>query len=170
MFKRLPQLLLILGIFTLINTGIASLSGVFSVLTGPPSAKEIKKQDLEMAQFIKILKEYDTSPEAMELLEKLQFITKAINDNYVLFTGVSLLISLAGLISVILMFRKNIYGFHLYIIYSLLSSTSMYLIISPADVPSAVIVVNLLISGLFIFLYSRNLTWLKSENNTDELK
>jgi hypothetical protein len=57
MFKRLPQLLLILGIFTLINTGIASLSGVFSVLTGPPSAKEIKKQDLEMAQFIKILKE-----------------------------------------------------------------------------------------------------------------
>jgi hypothetical protein len=46
----------------------------------------------------------------------------------------------------------------------------MYLIISPADVPSAVIVVNLLISGLFIFLYSRNLTWMKSDINTDELK
>ena len=83
MFKNLPRLLLILGILTLINTGIASLSGVFSVLTGPPSAQEIKKQDVEMAKFIQVLKEYDTSPEAMELVEKLQFITKALNENYV---------------------------------------------------------------------------------------
>jgi hypothetical protein len=168
MVKNLPRLLLILGIFTLINTGIASLSGVFSVLTGPPSAEEIKKQDVEMAQLVQVLREYDTSPEAMELVEKLQFITKALNENYVLFTGISALISISGLISVILMFKRNIYGFHLYIIYSLLSSTSMYLIVSPDDVPTAVVIVNLLISGVFIFLYSRNLAWLKSDNSIEE--
>jgi hypothetical protein len=104
----------------------------------------------------------------MELLEKLKFITKAVNESYMLFTGVSALISLAGLVSVLLMFKRNIYGFHLYIIYSLLSSTSMYLIVSPSDVPSAVVVVNLLISGLFVFLYSRNLPWLKSDNSIQE--
>lgn len=168
MFNKLPRLLQIIGILTLINTGIASFSGVFSVISGPPSAEDIKMQDLEMAKFIKVLKDYDTSPEAMELLEKLKFITKAVNENYMLFTGVSALISLAGLVSVLLMFKRNIYGFHLYIIYSLLSSTSMYLIVSPSDVPSAVVVVNLLISGLFVLLYSRNLPWLKSDNSIQE--
>jgi hypothetical protein len=158
MFNKLPRLLQIIGILTIINTGIASFSGVFSVISGPPSAEDIKMQDLD----------YDTSPEAMELLEKLKFITKAVNENYMLFTGVSALISLAGLVSVLLMFKRNIYGFHLYIIYSLLSSTSMYLIVSPSDVPSAVVVVNLLISGLFVFLYSRNLPWLKSDNSIQE--
>jgi hypothetical protein len=168
MVKNIPKLLLILGILTLINTGVASLSGVFSVLTGPPSADELKKQDIEMAELIQVLKEYDTSPEALELVGKLQFITKALNDNYVLFTGVYSLISLSGLISVILMFNRNIYGFHIYIIYSIMSSTSMYLIVSPNDVPTVVVVVNLLISGLFIFLYSRSLVWLKSENLNEE--
>jgi hypothetical protein len=44
----------------------------------------------------------------------------------------------------------------------------MYLIVSPVDVPTAVVVVNLIISGLFIFLYSRNLAWLKSDNCNEE--
>jgi hypothetical protein len=30
------------------------------------------------------------------------------------------------------------------------------------------VVVNLLISGLFVFLYSRNLPWLKSDNSIQE--
>jgi hypothetical protein len=167
MFKGLPKSLKILGILTLINTGIACLGGVLSFISGPPSELEIKKQSIEMTKILNDLKNYDTSPEMIDLVEKIQRISTAVNENFILYTGISTLISLAGLFSVLLMFRKNIYGFHLYIVYNLLSSTSLYLIISPEEVPTAIIVVNLLLSGLFIFLYSRNLNWLRSDTSEE---
>lgn len=168
MQNKPPRLLLILGILTIINTGIASLSGFAGILTGPPSLEQIKNQDIEMAKLSKVLIQYKTSPEVLDLVQKFQFLTKALNENYILFTSVSTLISLSGLISIMLMFKRNMYGFHLYIIYCLMSSTSMYLIVSPEDIPTAVLLVNLITSCFFIFLYSKNINWLKFDTSIKE--
>ena len=66
-----------------------------------------------------------------------------------------------GLAGAIWMFKGKKIGFHLYIIYSLISLGSMYIFIPFSEVPSYSILFNGLFSGLFIWMYSRNLSWLK---------
>ncbi len=164
MFKNKPKSLLILGILTILNTSLALLNGIISLISGPPSAVEIKKENLKMAQSIVDFKKLDPPPEAMDLIEKIQQISTAVNDNFIFFTGISTLFSAIGFVSVFLMFRKEVYGFHAYIVYSILSSISIYFILSPSEVPTPLIIVNLLFSGLFVYLYSRNLAWIKNDN------
>jgi hypothetical protein len=118
-----------------------------------------------MAKTIVDFRQLDPPPEVMELIEKIQQISTAVNDNFLFFTGISTLFSAIGFVSVFLMFRKEIYGFHAYIVYSILSSISIYFILSPSEVPTPLIVVNLLFSGLFVFLYSRNLAWIKNDSS-----
>ena len=165
MFKNKPKSLLILGILTILNTSLAILNGIISLVSGPPGAEQIKKENLEIAKTIVDFRQLDPPPEVMEIIEKIQQISTAVNDNFLFFTGISTLFSIIGLVSVILMFRKEIYGFHAYIVYSILSSISIYFILSPSEVPTPLIVVNLLFSGLFVFLYSRNLAWIKNDSS-----
>jgi hypothetical protein len=165
MFKNKPKSLLILGILTILNTSLALLNGIISLVSGPPSAEQIKKENIEMAKTIVDFRQLDPPPEALDLIEKIQQISTAVNDNFLFFTGISTLFSAIGFVSVFLMFRKEIYGFHAYIVYSILSSISIYFILSPSEVPTPLIVVNLLFSGLFVFLYSRNLAWIKNDSS-----
>jgi hypothetical protein len=169
MFRNIPRRLKILCILTLINTGIATFGGIVSLISGPPEEKEIRLENNEMKKFIAQMKNLGSSDETIDLIEKFQLITNAIYDNFYFYTSISAILALLGLLSAFFMLRRNIYGFHLYIVYSLLSSASLYLIVSPEELPTAVIIVNLFISGLFIYLYSRSLTWLKNEFN-DEIK
>jgi hypothetical protein len=163
MLRNKPKSLVILGILTILNTSLALFSGLVNLVSGPPSADQIRKENLEMAKSIVDFKKLDPPPEALELVEKIQQISVAVNDNFLFFTSVSALFSLIGFLSVIFMFRQKIYGFHAYIVYSLLSSTSIYLILSPSEVPTPLIILNLLIAGLFIYLYSKNLAWIKND-------
>lgn len=165
MFKNKPKSLLILGILTILNTSLALLNGIISLVSGPPSAEQIKKENIEMANTIVDFRQLDPPPEALDLIEKIQQISTAVNDNFLFFTGISTLFSAIGFVSVFLMFRKEIYGFHAYIVYNILSSISIYFILSPSEVPTPLIVVNLLFSGLFVFLYSRNLAWIKNDSS-----
>ena len=163
MFRNKPKSLVILSVLTILNTSLAILSGLTSLISGPPSAEQIKKENLEMAKTIVDFRQLDPPPEVIELIEKIQQISTAVNDNFLFFTGISTLFSMIGFASVILMLRKEIYGFHAYIVYSILSSISIYFILSPSEVPTPLIIVNLLFSGLFVYLYSRNLKWIKDE-------
>ena len=52
MFKNKPKSLLILGILTILNTSLAILNGIISLVSGPPGAEQIKKENLEMAKTI----------------------------------------------------------------------------------------------------------------------
>lgn len=165
MFQYIPRNLKTLCILTFINTGIAILGGVINLISGPPDELSIKKEAIEMRMLITQLRGLGSPNETIELVEKFQLITNAVYDNFFFYTSISALIVILGFISALLMIKQNIYGFHLYIIYSLLSSSSLYLIVSPDQLPSAVIIVNLLISGLFIYLYSRSLSWLKGDSN-----
>ena len=84
-----------------------------------------------------------------------------------LFRSNLLNIGIAGLgaSAAYLMLKRNYTGFHAYIIYSLFSSVSMYFFVPPTMVPSAILIVNLLISLVFVLLYARHLSWMKGEVN-----
>ena len=69
-----------------------------------------------------------------------------------------------GAFAGLLMYQRNILGFHLYIIYNLAPVGSLYLFISPELVPSVIVMVNALISLVFVFLYAGHLAWMKNDN------
>ena len=156
---RAPRFLLILVILTLINTGLALLGGVFSLVVGKPSEKEILASKVQMAksivEFKKVNLEY-----FVDVFTKLEAINDAMYANFMMFNLLGIFIALIGAASAFMMLFRMKLGFHAYIIYSFLSILSVYAFVAPVNVPSILILTNAIFAGLFVFLYSRNLKWL----------
>ena len=156
---RAPRFLLILVILTLINTGLALLGGVFSLVVGKPSEKEILASKVQMAKSIVELKKVNLEY-FVDLLQKIEGITDAMHANFMMFNLLGIFIAGIGAASAFMMLKRMKLGFHAYIVYSFLSILSVYAFVAPVNVPSILILTNAIFAGLFVFLYSRNLKWL----------
>jgi len=95
-----------------------------------------------------------------DMMAKIQAMAEQINENFYLATIIALISTGLGLFSIVKMWKGDRLGFHLYIVYSLISIAGLYLYVSPQNIPSVVIVFNLIVSGIFILMYSRNLKWM----------
>ena len=118
----------------------------------------------QRVQFLKLSDEMRTMDMSRlaEMMEQIQRLSEASNAYFYLSTVISMGILSLGIAGAILMLRGRKLGFHLYIGYSLLAVLQLYFFASPADIPTIAVVFGLLFSGLFIFLYSRNLHWLNT--------
>jgi hypothetical protein len=158
--SRIPQLLLVTGIISMLGTGSTILSSLVSMVVGKPSQEEITESKLELAKSLEQVEKNDVQF-LEELIRNLQVMLDAMYQNFFLYTLVAALVAGVGLAGVILMFKRKELGFHLYIIYSLLYVAQSYLFVSPSNVPLVLVITNLSISGIFIFIYSRNLNWFR---------
>ena len=156
---RAPRFLLTLVILTLLNTGLALLGGVFSLVVGKPSEKEILASKVQMAKSIVELKKVNLEY-FVDLLQKIEGITDAMHANFMMFNLLGIFIAGIGAASAFMMLKRMKLGFHAYIVYSFLSILSVYAFVAPVNVPSVFILINTIFAGLFVFLYSRNLKWL----------
>ena len=159
-----PAFLTVLCILTLINTGLSTITSVFSLLHGPISEEEMIEQRV---QFLKSADERRTlnMPAFAEMMEQIQRMSESANAHFYANTLISMLILGLGIVGAVLMLRGKKLGFHLYIGYALLAVLQLYFFASPADIPTVAVVLGLLFSGLFVFLYSRNLPWLNTMEN-----
>ena len=160
--SKRPQGLMILLVLTFINTGSSIFFGLLTVLFFKPTAADLKKERLDMAKSIVELKEVGLNS-LVDLLERVQAMTEALNDYFIETNVVNIVIALLGAISAYFMLKRNQLGFHGYIIYNLLASGSIYFFISPSLIPSVILIVNLCISLVFVLLYARHLPWIKGE-------
>ena len=94
-------------------------------------------------------------------VRKMIVMTENINENFLMVNVVTIISLVFGFFGVFKMFKGFKIGFHFYIVYSLISIGMIYLFVDVAYVPSMVLYWNLFISGLFVLLYSRNLSWMK---------
>lgn len=156
-----PTGLLVVFILTVISTSLSILQALGSLMVGPPNKAALKEIQLQLAKSMKIAKEID-SPFFMDYIEKMGVITADTVENFVLYHSLSFIFCALGLIGAIMMFRGMKLGFHLYIVYSFLSLIQYYFITDPSNVPMVLLITNGLISLLFVFLYSRHLNWMKS--------
>jgi hypothetical protein len=159
--SRIPQLLLVTGIISLLGTGSTVLSSLMSIVLGKPSPEEITESKLELAKSLEQVEKNDVQF-LEELIRNLQIMLDAMYQNFFLYTFVAALVAGVGLAGIIFMFKRKELGFHLYIIYSLLYVAQSYLFVSPANVPLVLVITNLGISGIFIYIYSRSLNWFRS--------
>jgi hypothetical protein len=155
-----PTFLIVLVILTLLNTGLAFLGGVYSLVVGKPSEKEILASKVQMAKSIVELKKANLEY-FVDVFTKLEAINDAMYANFMMFNLLAVFIALIGAAGAFMMLKRMKLGFHAYIVYSFLSILSVYAFVAPVNVPSILILTNAIFAGLFVFLYSRNLKWLK---------
>ncbi len=114
---------------------------------------------VQMAKSIADLKEAGLDS-WIPMMEQIQAMSVQSNDKFYLATTLSFIVASLGAFAAMKMWNGFKQGFHFYIIYCLLSVVSIYLYVSPSNVPSVIVIFNLIFSGLFIFMYSRNLKWM----------
>lgn len=158
--KKRPVFLVVLSILSLITIGLGILGALFSFLGGPLSPDEMEEV---MVQSAAQMERFNSSgmnsfADTYEQIIKLQ---EYINNNFYIHNLVSLISLSLGLVGVIYMLQGYRRGFHLYIIYNLSNLLLVYVSVPASEVPSFMMIVNLIFSALFIFLYSRNLHWIK---------
>lgn len=154
-----PGFLKTLCIMSFISTGLALVSGFINLLSGPFTKEEMIEQKVQMMKSIDELRTLEMGSLA-EMFEKIQRMSESMNGHFYAAQIVSLLVVSIGIFGVWKMWNGVKLGFHLYIIYSLLSVLTVYFFVAPVDVPSFVVIVNLIFSGIFVFMYSRNLKWM----------
>jgi len=157
--KPRPGFLTVLCVLSFISTGLGSISGLFSLISGPNSKEEMLDSKVQLTKSISDLKKMGMDS-WVEMMEKIQAMAEDINNSFYLATFIAVVVALIGLFGVFKMFNGFKIGFHIYIIYSLLGIASLYIYVSPANIPTIVVAFNLIVSGLFIFMYSRNLHWM----------
>lgn len=155
-----PTFLKVLCILSFISIGLSLIFSLGSVFGGPQSEEEMVAQKVELLEANEELRDSGMDGFA-DMMEQMTRMNESINANFYMASVVSILALLIGFYGVFSMWQGKKLGFHLYIVYSLISVGQLYLFVSPADIPSIAIIFNLIVAAVFILLYSRNLLWMK---------
>lgn len=158
--EKRPTLLTVLCILTFVSIGINMLTLLVQLVAGPSSEEEILAERVELSRAISQMQDAGMDGIA-QMMEQFMAMTAQIQENFHFAMAISLVTYLVGFFGALKMFQGEKIGFHLYIVYNLLSIGGIYLYVSPNNIPSMSIIFGLILSGAFIFMYSRNLSWLK---------
>ncbi|NRA12920.1 MAG: hypothetical protein HRT57_13275 [Crocinitomicaceae bacterium] len=157
---KIPKRLKVLCILSFIWMGLIVIDSAGGLIGGPGSPEEMKLAKVELAKTITELKKQGADS-WIPFVQKIERMGDQMNQSYYLMTTTNLLVYLFGAFGVYLMFNGAKLGFHVYIIYSLLSAATIYMYVSVGNVPLAYPIVSLAMSGLFIIMYSKSLKWLR---------
>lgn len=155
-----PQFLNVISILSIINIGFSIIGNVLQLNHGPNSKDEMLQLKSEMLANIDKFEKLDFEYGVL-LTRKLITMGEILNSSMYSFVFYSLIISIIGLFGVLKMRQGFKLGFHFYIVYSLLFVSANYLFVSAIYIPNLLLFLNLFIAGIFIFMYSRNLKWMK---------
>jgi hypothetical protein len=155
-----PKFLLVLCIMTILNAGITLVNGLFSLFSGKPSEVEIAKVNSQISKSLDLLIDQEMYY-WVDVIKKVQIMSEAMYTNFTTSITISIIISLCGLLAAIFMLKGKKIGFHAYIIYSFLWILQSYLFEAPQNVPSVLVIFNVLFCAGFVYMYSRNLKCLR---------
>ena len=154
-----PAFLTVLCVLSFVFIGFSLLFGLIGLAGGPMNEEQLLDYSVQLTKSADEMRSLDMESFAV-MMEQIGRMTVSVNNHFYLNSIFSLIIIGSGLFGVIKMMQGHKIGFHLYIIYSLASIGQIYMFVSPAHIPSFIVIFNLLISGIFILMYSRNLKWL----------
>ena len=158
--EKRPKFLLVLCILTFISTGFEFLSNLIRLISGPLNKEQMLVQLVDFQEEINNMREIGADSFVDSMQTSIRMF-KQVNDNHYVAVCVSIVVCVLGAYAAFQMFKGHRLGFHLYIIYSILSFVSIYAYVSIGNVPTNYILFGSAISLVFILLYSRNLKWMK---------
>jgi TM2 domain-containing membrane protein YozV len=155
-----PMFLKVLCVLSLLSMSVTFLGSINQMMNGPQTEEQLLNQKVELTKTASQLDQMGSSYFG-DSVRKMIVMTENINENFLMVNVVTIISLVFGFFGVFKMFKGFKIGFHFYIVYSLISIGMIYLFVDVAYVPSMVLYWNLFISGLFVLLYSRNLSWMK---------
>ncbi len=159
--NKRPVILLVAAILSFISIGISTLVIVFNLIGGPMNEEEVMETRVATAKSKTDMRNAGGSLYFINLFDQIQAMIEETNDNFYVSNALNILVNAVGFFGVFFMMKRRKLGFHLYIIYSLLAFSVLYLYISPQNIPTISLIFGLLFSGIFVFMYSRALRWLQ---------
>jgi hypothetical protein len=155
-----PKFLLVLVILSGINI-CTSMIGAFSGMLGSkPDEAMIKSAKLEFANMREQLQKADAE-DFIYIIDQMQSVTVNMFKHFQAYNSVQFLILMLGLSGIVLMYRGKKLGFHFYIIYTLGLLLLPYFFNPITGIPTLLTTVGIIYGGIWVWLYSRNLHWLK---------
>ena len=158
--KSRPGFLTVICVLSYIALGFGVLGGMLNLSNGPSSDAELKTISVEYAKMKSDLKSQGMN-DWTQMIDQIEAMSYEMNDQFYLAGIINLLIVAIGIYAVRKMWTGAKLGFHAYIIYCLLSVCALYIYVSPANIPTFMILWNVFFSGLFVLFYGLNLKWMK---------
>jgi hypothetical protein len=164
--EKRPKFLSVISILSFVHIGFTIVTSLYGIAGGKLSPDELEAAKLQFAESQEQLDTLAKSEKVdmsywSEVLTKLEIMSDNMYANFVAYNGLMLLVALFAAVAVYLMFIGKKLGFHLYIGYCFLYVIQSYFFTTPSDVPTFVIVLNSLYGGIWVFMYARNLKWMK---------
>lgn len=154
-----PSFLKVLCILSWIYTGLSFIVTLGASFQGPLNEEEMTFQKVELAKSTSEMRDLGMNSLA-DTFDQFQRMSESTNEHFYISSIITLLVIVIGILGVYFMWVGRKMGFHMYIVYNLLTIGQLYIFISPSDIPTFAVVWNLLFSAVFIFMYSRNLKWM----------
>lgn len=155
-----PTFLVVLSVFSLISISSGLLSSVLGLISGPMEdyqVDEIIGQNMVGVTQLQEMGEVYWSEITLKILNLIKYT----NANFYMDRLINLGAYAIGLNGVIFMLKGRKLGFHLYIVYNLIALVSIYASAPASEIPSFYFILFGIISSIFIFMYSRNLKFMK---------
>jgi len=154
-----PVFLKVISILSFIFLGFQALKLMLGFIVGKLSDDEMIEKKVQLTKLYRMID--DGSDEVTEVIRTSGLVLEQSNDNYWMVQFLTALIVGLGVYGVVNMYNGKKIGFHFYIIYSLVAIGGTYLYLSPELVSMPSLLLEIFFSGLFIFMYSKNLHWMK---------
>ena len=158
--SKRPVFLLVLVILSSINIGISSIGALSCMLGAKPDKAMIKSAKLDFANMREQLDKANAA-DFIYIIDQMESVTDNMFKHFQQYNSFQLLILVLGLTGVILMYRGKKLGFHFYILYSLGLVLLPYFFNPITGIPTILTVVGIIYGAIWVFMYSRNLHWLK---------
>jgi hypothetical protein len=158
--KKRPVFLTVLSILSLIAIVFGLLGNISELFSGPIPREEMEEMIAESKKALEPLSTNGMN-DISDTFDKVFSMQIYINANFYTQTLLTVAYLVVGLFGVIFMMKGKKNGFHLYVVYNIISIVAIYVSVPATEVPNIMIIMNILFSALFIFLYSRNLNWMK---------
>ena len=158
--SKRPVFLLVLVILSSINIGISSIGALSGMLGAKPDKAMIKSAKLDFANMREQLDKANAA-DFIYIIDQMESVTDNMFKHFQQYNSFQFLILVLRLTGVILMYRGKKLGFHFYILYSLGFVLLPYFFNPITGIPTILTIVGIIYGGVWVWLYSRNLNWLK---------
>lgn len=156
---RIPVFIRILFILSLSYTGVGILSMLMSFIRGSLSGVEVEKSISDMYDLLTA----NGAATVNDVIYKMIEMPKYTNANFAVDKLINIIGYAVGFLSIGMMMKRNQKGLHYYIIYNLVITLSVYASAPPSAVPWQYVAFNFLFATFFVFLYYRNIPWIREE-------
>lgn len=153
--QKLPVFLRVLCVLSFIYIGIILIPAIFGLFSGPLTETELNESMQKVSSFVPNTLNKKEKQAVLELAYEKQ---KTMNDKFYLNATVNIWVYSLGFFGVFKMYKKRQRsGYYLYLVYSVLTIFSLFLIMPLKLITSDELITLVLWTGIMVALYTINL-------------